>query len=488
MKARVWGILLLGASLAATGCVNRDAQKAAKETAAIVTDQSVEVTVEPARRESVPNTLGLTGSIATGDDLSVSAQMSGRIVAVYVKDGSAVSAGQVVAQQETSDTLARLRQSQASLRAAKSSLAQALMDGTVVSTRSDAAVKASEARLRQAKAALEKALNGSRPEEKRQAKANLDRTKSDLDTANKALDRAKRLHDEGAISKSELEQAENRQANTLAAYTQALEGYNLILDAVRPEDIASARESVRQAEEQLRVDKANQKLDPVAEQRVIVARANVDSAQEQVNLAQMNLEDLKIKAPMSGKVSGKPVAVGTYAAPGAPLMRIIGAGSTYYEAEVPEKDISKVQIGMSVDVEIQALNQILTGTVVAIDPVASDLGRLFRVRIQINESTNALKPGMFASGSVLLGTDNAVTVPFDSIVRDGESAFVFVESGGKAKKVQVKLIRTVGSRAMIDGVQEGDSIIVKGKEKLIDGLQVKVGTIGGATSKETKAE
>lgn len=476
--------IVLLASLALTGCVDRAAQEQAKKTAEIVTDPTIAVQTVDAAAQDIERTLDITGRLVTDDDLQISAKLPGRLVAVYVQEGSTVTAGQLIAQQDTRDTSAQLRQAQANVAAARAQLRQAQLDASVASQRSDAAVKASEARLRAARAGLEKALNGARPEEKAQAKANLDRAKSDLDTTRKAFERANRLFNEGAIAQAELEAAQNRLDNAQAAYDAAEQSYLLVLDAVRAEDIAQAREGVRQAEEALRLDRANQRLDPAAQDRVAAARAQVQAAEEGVRLARIAQEDLAIRAPMSGKVTGKPLQAGTMVSPGVPIARLVGVQGLFFEADVPERDIARVRPGMPVEAKIEALGDTtLTGAVQSVSPLATDLGRLFTVRVSINESAANLKPGMFARGTIQLGTDSgAITVPAASVRGDGEANYVYTvvteQRDGKsvqvAKRTPVRLVRSVGPVAVVEGLELGAQVVSVGMSELSDGALVTV--------------
>lgn len=481
----IWAVsLILVAGMTVTGCVNRKGQEQAKKVAAIVTDQSTAVEVFSVNATNVPKLLTLTGQVVTDDDVQVSVKAPGRLAAVYVKDGSVVSAGQVIAVQEGQEARTRVSQALANQQAAASALRQAQRDATIAPERTAAAVRSSEARVRQAKSALLKAQNGARSEEKAQAKSNVARAKSDLDLAKKTLDRSIRLEKEGAISRAQLEADQNRFDNAQAAYTNAVEQYNLILEATRPEDIEQAREAVKQAEEQLKLDKANQKLDPSARDRVDSARAQLNAAQDAVRLAQIAVEDLTVRSPMSGKVSGNPLQVGTLVSPGVAVARLIGTGGIFFEAEVPEKEIAEVVPGMSVEATVQALGDVvLTGKVVSVSPLASNLGRLYTVRVSISEAAGKIKPGMFVRGELKLGTiEDVYVVANNVLIRDGETTSVYVVvselKDGKtqmvAKKKSVKLVRTDGEVAIIDGLEPGDQIVKKGQSTLFDGAPVKI--------------
>lgn len=461
--------------LALTGCVNRAAQQQAKVTQKIVTDPTVPVSVAPSKVMDLEETLEVTGAFATSEQSSVGASVAGRLVAVYVRDGDTVRAGQPIAQQETQDLMARLRQAQSQAASAQSSLQQALSDARVAPTKSDSNVKAAQARLAQAQAAYSKAKTGSRSEERTQAEWAVKRAQSDMDTAKAALDRARRLFAEGAIAKAEVEAAENRYDNTLAAYQGALQSLSIVQSATRPEDLQAAAEEVRAAQESLRAARADKQLDANYSQRVTGARANLQSAQDQVSLARKALADATVRSPFSGRVSGKPVQTGTYLAPGSTIATIVGQAGTYFEANVPESQVARVRPGTPVSVTIDALNGLkATGTVLAVNPVASGQGRVYSVRVSVNE-TLSVRPGMFARGKVTLGQrQDATVVPAEAVIRDGETAYVFTVAADKAKRVEVKLGLQNGGYVQVDGLEPGTAVVVKGQSTLVDGTKVKV--------------
>jgi HlyD family secretion protein len=465
------------ASLAlAAGCVNRGAQAQAKKQEELISDPTQPVQVATVRAADMRETFEITGAIAAGDQSQVGSPVGGRVVSVYVKDGDTVSTGQVVAQLETQDLTARLRQAQSQADAARSQVQQAQADAAAAPSRSDAAVKAAQARLNQAKARLLRLENGSRSEERIQAEWGVKRAKSDLDTAEAALRRAERLFNEGAIARVELEAAQNRQANAMAGYEAALQTLSLVQNSTRPEDLTAAREDVRAAEEALRVERANKTLDVVYRDRVVAARANLNSAEEQVRLARKALSDATVRAPFSGRVSGRPVQAGTVVAPGTPILTVVGGGGIYFDAQVPEKAIARVSPGMAVRVTLPSLpNLVLTGRVAGLDPQASSVARQFSVRVALNESLGAVRPGMFARGELNLGSRSGVpAVPTAAIVQDGEKAHVFAVRDKKATRVEVKIGLVADGLTEVSGLRPGEQVIVTGQANLVDGTPVRI--------------
>ncbi len=483
---RTWGAAaILGAAvLVLPGCVNREAQEQAKRTQEFVSQPATVVETLAVQGRDLPALIEVTGSIAARDEVSVGPVLPGRLVAVYVREGDQVSAGQLIAQQDTRDAMAQYRQAQAQVDAARSSLDQAIADSKAGPARVNASIRAAEARLAQAQESLSKLRAGSRDQERAQAEAAVARAKSDLDAAKLNLDRMRNLYREGAIAKADVEVAENRYETALAGYNSALEQRSLVREGARPEDIAIAQQEVNAAREALAAERANKALDPTYQQRIDAARANLRAAQEGVQLARKSLEDLSIRSPFSGKVSGRPLQAGTVASPGMVIARLIGAQETFFEAEIPEKELSKVQIGAPVTVTVDALQgMVLTGTVTAIDPQASDVGRLYSLRVSINEAVAGLQPGMFARGQLKTGTmENVFLVPADAVIRDGEKSYVFLKEGDKAVRAEVTVGPTEKGQTQVMGLTDGDQLIVKGQSGLIDGAQVKLDEGGGEES------
>lgn len=462
--------------VALTGCVNRADQEQAKQTEKLIKDPTAVVEVVQVSSSTVTDTLDITGTIETSDDVNITALVGGAIIAVYVKDGDKVSVGQIIAMQDDETFRVTVVQARAQVSAAKSAVEQAKADAAVGPLRSTAKVAGSEARLGQAKARLQKLINGARPEERRQAEAQVSKAKSDLITAKLAHDRADRLYGEGAISKSALEQAENSYSSMLAAYALALEAQRLVLLASRKEDITAAEQDVRAAEQQLAIDEADKRLDVLYQQRVETAEANLNVARQSLILAQIALDNTVLRSPFVGRISGKPLQVGNYIMPGVTFARIIGIGGAYFEAEVPESIVVQLQTGASVEITLDALpGQVITGSLSAISPQATGAGRLFLARIQFDSVPSGVLAGMFARGRITLGERTGVhLLPSAAVLRDGDKAHVFLLEDDKASRTEVEVGKTYNGTTEVVGLKDGDTVIVKGQTTIGDGTPVKL--------------
>ena len=488
--------------LAATGCVNRDAQKQAKDSEQFLKDPVRAVTAQLAGIQTLTESAEITGEITAGLDTEVNARNPGRITQVFVRDGDAVHAGQIIASQETTtlvaqrqSALAQIAQANGGLAQAQSVYAQARRNLALGPTKSSAAVKVAQAQVQAAEAAYIKAQRGARQEDRNQADANVASAKQNLDTQKTELERIRALVAEGAIASNRLDQQLNTYAGALAQYNNALEAQRVTRNATRPEDLESARQAVEVAKENLRSAKAQQDLDPLLQDQVNSAKAQIETAQAQVasakaqlEVANQNLADAQIRAPFSGRISGKPIQVGSVPGNGVAIARIVSNDGLYFEGEIPSSVIDRVRVGSSVDVSVTAApGKKYIGTIAGLNPLASTIGRNVKARIVLTGDTRGLQSGLFARGIVSLNSvPNATVVPVTALLGEGDNRSLFIIDNGLAKRVNVTVGIQQGQMVQVTGLPAGANVIVKGQDVIAEGNKVRADSPKQASAKPTE--
>lgn len=469
-------------TLSLTGCVDRQAQKEAKATQQFVSNPLKTVSVQTVKEQTLVQTQELTGSVTSGEDTQIGPKTTGRLVAVYVKDGDPVSAGQVIAEQDISTLRDQLNMALAGLSSANAQLSQAKANALVGPSKSSASVAAAQAQLRSAQAGLQKAKAGARPEERQQAEWQVRSAKSALDTARAQLDRQQQLFNQGASARQQLDQAQTAYDAALTAYNAALQSQ--LAQASRPEDVMVAEEAVRSAQENLRSAQGQKRLDVLLDDQVRAAMAGVQSAQAQVAIARQAVEDAKIRAPFAGHISGKPMQAGGIASPGSTIARLVGGQGAYFEGQVSEDMVSSMAVNSPVTIKVDALPaRTFEGHIAGVNPMGTDVGRLFTVRVMFHGSTDGIKPGMYARGTVTIRTiPNSIVVPVSSIVKNGAQNTVYVVEGDKAKAVNVKPGVRQQDMIQVDGLQAGQQLVIQGQDTLTDGAKVSVDKSGQASA------
>ena len=127
------------------------------------------------------------------------------------------------------------------------------------------------------------------------------------------------------------------------------------------------------------------------------------------------------------------------------MLRSAAAEGEIVVAEVPERVIDRVKLGMTCEVRFYALpDRVFTGKVSCISPVISKDKRVLNVQFIVKDLQNAIRPGMFAQ--IGLGTDKRLSIlmPADGVlhVEDKDYALVAAEAGvWKIVEVQVGELR-----------------------------------------------
>ncbi len=167
----------------------------------------------------------------------------------------------------------------------------------------------------------------------------------------------------------------------------------------------------------------------------ITAQTNdlkVKDLQNQLEAAKKQLENYKIYSSISGTVTGETAVAGDSVKSGDILISIRDFDKMQFTISVDELDISKVKVGQSVAITIDALDETsktpLTGEVIykAMEGTSTNGVATYDVKIKINETENLLA-GMNANASIILNqADNILMVPLEAITKMGNRSFVRV--------------------------------------------------------------
>ncbi len=211
------------------------------------------------------------------------------------------------------------------------------------------------------------------------------------------------------------------------------------------------------------------------------AEVKADAGAEAV--ARLNVERSKVKAPFDGAVAERIVGRGDFVKVGSPLFRVVNDFVLKFIFQVPERHASFVEKRLRVTFNVDNYpGETFTGSVYLISPSVSTASRAFGVGALVTNTNFRLKANTFARGELVLqrGIPTPV-VPVDAVVSFAGVTRVFVLEGNVARSRQVTTGRIRdGIQEIIEGVKEGDRVIVSGQNKVTDGLTVGIrdGTAG----------
>jgi len=221
---------------------------------------------------------------------------------------------------------------------------------------------------------------------------------------------------------------------------------------------------------------ARQEIDQIETQKK-VADAQYEQARAGLEEARVWQGFTRITAPLPGVVTERRVDPGSMAMPGMPLFTVEGDGGFQLEAAVDEALSGKVRVGTGAAVTIDTLGLDTAGRVIEVVPAVDPATRTFIVKIAL--AGRGLKSGLFARVRLPRGEREAILVPKEAVVERGQLTGVFaVDPRGI---VTYRLVRTgkafEGGLEVLSGLQAGDRIITAGLEKAVDGGQI----TGGAS-------
>ncbi|MBN9167540.1 MAG: HlyD family secretion protein [Myxococcales bacterium] len=342
---------------------------------------------------------------------SVAARIQGQVIKVNVKDNQLVEVGDVLVEIDDRDAKVRLVTTEADLLSAKASL-------SAIETQLTLTEKNVDANLRQAKGGVVQAsaLAGSSRATIDQAKADVDAAESRRALAEIELQRATKLHGDGATAQADLDakKALFDQAVAAVAQAKAREQNALV-------GITNAAGNIETAQGRLVAAQAGPEQVEAARAAVAVAKARVAQAEAAVDQAKLNLSYTQVKAQVRGVVSRRSVEVGQMADPSRPLMALTALDDVWIVANYKEDQIAEIKPGQPVTIKVDAFHgRVLNGHV---DSLSGGSGARFSLLPPDNASGNFTK--VVQRIPVLIRFDDKVD---DLTLRPGMSTYVTVKT------------------------------------------------------------
>ena len=206
-------------------------------------------------------------------------------------------------------------------------------------------------------------------------------------------------------------------------------------------------------------------------------RASLQSDRAKVDLAKARLDKTQITAPFAGIVGLRRVSVGDYVSSGDDLVALASIDPIKVDFRIPERFLSAMHPGQELGVEVDAFpGRTFRGRVFAVDPQIDANGRSIALRAEVPNPERVLRPGLFSRIRLVLDVrENAITIPEEAIVPQGDDRFVFTVIGGQAVKTRI----TIGQRGpgwveVTSGLAPGDVVVTAGQLRIREGAPVEV--------------
>jgi membrane fusion protein, multidrug efflux system len=267
-----------------------------------------------------------------------------------------------------------------------------------------------------------------------------------------------------------------------------------LFDAPEQADLANFKAQATVA--QLSLDRAKQlasrQFGPQA--TVDTAQAAFDQANAGIARTEAVISQKLVRAPFDGELGVRKVEVGQYLTAGTQIVSLTDLSTLYANFTVTEKDSAALKVDQVVRIAVDAYpKRTFEGKITTIEPQIATDTRNIRVQATIANPDRILKPGMFATTTVVLPDKPAVvTVPETSVdyTLYGDSVYLIAEKkeddgkGNPEGKTSLTAVRTFvkagnrinGRAEILTGLKPGDRVVAVGQLKLQSGAAVAIST------------
>lgn len=213
-----------------------------------------------------------------------------------------------------------------------------------------------------------------------------------------------------------------------------------------------------------------------SEIQFLQAKNQYFSLQKKLAAMEAQLDKLELTAPISGRLDEIFVNVGEYAAPARPAFRVVNAKKLQVEVDVAERYSAIIKKGDDVNVSFNALGIETQETISFVGQIINPENRTFKVKINLNNSSGAIKPNAIASLQLKdFNQDEAMVLPSSCIKKDMRGSFVFVADNNKAIKTYVETGLSQGKNThILTGLEMGNNIIVVGYDAVANGSTIDI--------------
>lgn len=204
--------------------------------------------------------------------------------------------------------------------------------------------------------------------------------------------------------------------------------------------------------------------------------SEVNVLESEVQLIQAQIDKTEIRAPFDGRVGLKYVSDGSYISPTTRIASLQNLNPAKIDFSVPERYVSRVTVGDEITFTVQGTDTGFEGEIYAIEPKIDSQTRTLQIRALSDNEKGLLVPGAFANLELILETiDNALMIPTISLIPELQGQKVFLYRDGTVVEQRVQTgIRTADQVQILDGIQEGDTVLTTGLLQVREGMEVQV--------------
>ncbi len=212
-------------------------------------------------------------------------------------------------------------------------------------------------------------------------------------------------------------------------------------------------------------------------EEVIQNKSGLTTAINAYKRAKLNYEYTKISAPFNGVVGDFDLVNGQRINAGQKLCKLFNTSTLRIDVGVLENDVTKIKVGNIAKIEVPSVNgETFNGRVVNVSPYIDKETKTCKVTIQIQNSSNRLKPGMFVKVFIESNNlQNRILIPKEALLVRDKRPLVFVVEGDLAKWKYIQIGEQNDEYIEVkEGVEKSENVIVEGQYTLAHDAKVRV--------------
>lgn len=433
--------------------------------------EAINVETQVVTKESLDALSSLSGKLEPYEETDVSFEVGGRIQKMDVQIGDKINSGKVLSSLHSDDFELQVAQADSAILQAEAAVISA--DSAI--NASEANIQAANARINSAQASLSQLDKGAREQEKAQAKLAVERATSAYNKLKTDLNRIKTLYDQGVVAKKDYEDMQLQVNNAEKDVANAEQSYSLIIEGATQEQRNQVLSSITEAE-------AGKTQAQAGVEQSIAAKGQAEAAYDQALIGkeqvELSLGKAKITSPLTGVILDKLVSEGERVNPGDPIYKIGRTDQLKVLLPVPDKEVKDWKVGNEVSVSLY--EEVRQGKVTKIYPVTNAGTGTVSVEIVLSNPKLDWLPGQIVKANQITSDNVGILIPIEAVLSSGSNPYVYKEEDGFAVKTLVETGDLVGNKIhIVNGLEEGAQIVVRGGELLLDGDPLQID--GGKT-------
>lgn len=178
-----------------------------------------------------------------------------------------------------------------------------------------------------------------------------------------------------------------------------------------------------------------------------------------------------LNSPISGTVIERNGSLGATVGSDANVFKIVDLSGVWIDANIFEKDLSRIRLGQLVKVSVPAIpGRVFNGRVILVSSVVDPETRAVKVRTEVSNPGGELKPDMFTNVEIVTASrTTAITIPLAAVLDDAGKSVVFVLDGTEYRKREITLgLKSDDRVEIVQGLNAGDKVVVKGNYLLME--------------------